>query len=387
MLNFPLKIKGDRGIWSIVILLGLISILVVYSSIVTLAYKHQGGNTLYYLFRHSIFMVLGFAIIYGVSRIKFTYFSKIALIGFYISIPLLVFTLFKGENINDASRWIRIPIIGWTFQTSDLAKLTLIMYIARILAIQQKSKEKDSFKKGYLPLIVPIVVVCLLIFPANFSTSALLFTASFVLMFIGGVKLKYLLGTILVIVVSGFLFFLIGKNFPAVTPKRFQTWVSRVESFTGNETKENYQAEQSKIAIATGGVLGKGPGKSTQRNFLPHPYSDFIYAIVIEEYGLAGGIFVLLLYLMILFRSIKIIVNAERNFAKFLVAGICFLMVFQGLINMAVAVGLMPVTGQPLPLISMGGTSTWFTCLSIGIILSVSSSQENSNSNINAAKA
>ncbi len=332
-------------------------------------------------------MVMGFGIMHGISHIKFNYFSKIALIGLYISIPLLLFTLFKGENINEASRWIRVPIIGWTFQTSDLAKLTLIMYIARLLAIQQKSKDKDTFKKGYLPLIIPIGIVCVLIFPANFSTAAVLFTSSMILMFIGGVKFKFLGGTLLAIALAGFMFFMVGKTYPDAVPVRFSTWVKRIESFKEGNAESNYQAEQSKIAIATGGVFGKGPGKSTQRNFLPHPYSDFIYAMVIEEYGMLGGCFVLFLYLMLLFRCIKIIMSTDRYFAKFLVAGICFLMVFQGLINMAVAVGLMPVTGQPLPLISMGGTSTWFTCLSIGIILSVSTSAvtNNKNSTLNAA--
>ncbi len=384
---FNIQLKGDRVIWAVTILLALISTLVVYSSIVTLAYKHQQGNTLYYLFRHSVFLLVGLAITYYISRVKFAYFSKISLIAIIISIPLLLVTLLTGANINDASRWLVIPIINQTFQTSDLAKLALLMYVARTLALKQH--DMGNFKTTYLPIIIPILITCGLIFPANFSTAAVLFMSCILLMFIGRVKIKFLIGTLLTAILIGGLALLIAVKFPDLLP-RAKTWSKRIENFKGGnkaDSDSNYQSEQSKIAIAIGGPLGKGPGKSTQRNFLPHPYSDFIYAIVIEEYGMLGGVFVLFLYLILLFRCVKIINKTDRIFGKLLVAGISFTMVFQALINMGVATNLLPVTGQPLPMVSMGGTSIWFTCLSIGIILSVSASQEDAEKEKEKPKA
>lgn len=368
-----LNIKGDRGIWAICLLFSLISLLVVYSSIVTLAYKHQQGNTFYYLFRHGVFLTIGLGIIYYVHKINYKYLSKLSIIFLVISIPLLLFTLLFGANKNEASRWLMIPIINQTFQTSDFAKLALIMYVSRVLSLKQH--QTDKFKEGFLPVIIPVVLVCACILPANFSTAALLFSACMLLMFIARIHWSFLIGTAAVgIIAASILVFVIIK-YPTIMP-RAATWNKRIESFKTGESKDNYQAEQSKIAIATGGLFGKGPGKSTQRNFLPHPYSDFIFAIVMEEYGLLGGVFVLFLYIIFLFRSIRIMHQTDRIFGKLLVAGISFLLVFQALVNMAVAVNLFPVTGQPLPMISMGGTSMWFTCLSMGIILSVSHESE-----------
>ena len=361
--------KGDRAIWLVVLLLATISTLVVYTSITSLAYRHHDGNTFYYLFRHTTFLAIGIAIMYGIHKIKYSYFSRIAQLALYISIPLLLLTLLIGSNLNNASRWLVIPVINQSFQTSDLAKLALIMYIARILSIRQ-DVIKD-FKKAFLPIVVPIFLVCGLIFPANFSTAAVLFTVCLVLMFIGRISMKHIGAMIGSGVVAISLAFLLAMSVPGLLP-RIDTWIARIENFSSQDSKGNYQAEQSKIAVATGGITGKGPGKSTQRNFLPHPYSDFIYAIVLEEYGLIGGVTVLMLYLILLYRAVRIVVKSPKAFGALLAVGIAFMLVFQAMINMAVAVNLFPVTGQPLPMVSMGGTSIWFTCIAIGIILSVS---------------
>lgn len=373
-------IKGDRAIWLIMLLLSVFSLLLVYSSIVTLAYRHHDGNTLYYLFRHGFILVCGLGLMFLAHKVKFTYYSKIAQLALYVSIPLLLITLLMGTSINSANRWLTIPVINQTFQTSDLAKVALIMFVARFLAIRQD--EIRDFKRGFLPLLVPIFIVCGLILPADLSTAALLFVNCLVLMFIGRVQLKH----IGLLVVSGAIaltmVYMTGKAMPG-SFSRLDTWVSRVETFVSPDAaniNQNYQSDQSKIAIATGGVLGKMPGKSTQRNFLPHPYSDFIYSIVLEEYGLIGGFVTLMLYLMLLFRSIKIGMNCSRTFGSLLSIGIGFSLVFQAMVNMAVAVNLVPVTGQPLPMVSMGGTSIWFTCFAVGIILSVSAGVDSNSS-------
>ena len=370
---FDKYLKGDKVIWSVVLLLSIFSLLAVYSSIVTLAYKYHGGDTLYYLFKHGMMLIIGFAFMLLVHRLNFKYYSRISQIALYISAPLLLLTLSFGANINDASRWLVIPVINQTFQTSDLAKLALIIYLARELSRRQ-DKIKD-FKMAFIPIMIPVLVICGLILPANFSTAAMLFTTSLIVMFIGRISLKYIFSLIGIGVGALMLMMLIAKTQPELLP-RMDTWVKRVESFSSGEREGNYQAEQAKIAIATGGIFGKGPGGSTQRNFLPHPYSDFIYAIIIEEYGLIGGVFIILLYLVLFFRGIRIAQKSEKTFGSLMAIGLSFSLVFQAMINMAVAVNLFPVTGQPLPLVSMGGTSIWFTCLAIGIILSVSAKNE-----------
>ena len=360
---------GDRAIWLVVLFLAIISTLVVYTSITSLAYRHHDGNTFYYLFRHSAFLIIGLGIMYGIHRIKYSYFSRVAQLALYVSIPLLLLTLLIGSNLNNATRWLVIPVINQSFQTSDLAKLSLIMYVARRLSISQDIIK--DFKKAFVPIVIPIFAVCWLIFPANFSTAAVLFTVCLVLMFIGRISLKHIGATIGSGIVVIALAFLLAMSVPGLLP-RIDTWIARIENFSSADSNSNYQAEQSKIAVATGGITGKGPGKSTQRNFLPHPYSDFIYAIVLEEYGLIGGITVLMLYLILLYRAVRIVVKSPKAFGALLAVGIAFMLVFQAMINMAVAVNLFPVTGQPLPMVSMGGTSIWFTCIAIGIILSVS---------------
>lgn len=368
MIKF-LSIKGDKAIWMVVLILSVISSLAVYSSTETLAFKYQGGNTIYYVLKHTMILFAGIGLMILTHRIKYTYYSRIAQVLLYISIPLLLFTLMNGTNLNEASRWLTLPVINLSFQTSDIAKLALIMYIARVLS--KKQDHIKEFKGAFVPIMAPIILTVILILPANFSTAAVLFATSMVLLFIGRINLKYIavLGGVGVAILI--ILFLFARSYPQILP-RLDTWIARVENFQDPDSEGNYQVEQAKIAIAQGGVLGKLPGHSVQRNFLPHPYSDFIFAIIIEEYGLIGSSFVVLLYMILLVRAVKIASKAEGTFAAFLVIGLAFSLVFQGFINMAVAVNLLPVTGQPLPLLSMGGTSIWFTSISIGIILSVS---------------
>jgi cell division protein FtsW len=366
------NIKGDKVIWIVVILLSIFSLLAVYSSTGTLAYKKQHGNTEYYMMKHLLILGFGFGLMYLTHLIKYTYFSRISLIGLILTFPLLGLTLVSGTNLNEASRWLTVPIINLTFQSSDMAKLFLIMYLARILSKKQELVE--NFRRGFLPVIVPVILVTVFILPANFSTAAILFVTSLILMFIGRMSLKYIFSLIGLGLVSVVFIFAVALVFPHLFP-RGETWVRRVDHFIHKDKASadaTYQVDQAKIAIVTGGLLGKSPGKSTQRNFLPHPYSDFIFAIIIEEYGFIGGSFVMLLYLILFFRVIRIAGKCQGNFGALLSVGIGFSLVFQAMINMAVAVNLFPVTGQTLPLVSMGGTSIWFTSIAIGIILSVS---------------
>ena len=360
--------KGDRTIWLIVFVLSIFSLLAVYSSTGTLAYKFKSGNTEYYLIKHLIILGFGLALMYGAHLIKYTYFSRISLVALWLTIPLLLLTLLLGTNFNEASRWLTLPGTNITFQTSDFAKLALIMYVARMLS--KKQGEIDTFKSAFFTVIVPVLLVCALILPANFSTAAMVFLSACYLMFIGRMRIKFIFGMIGIGIASFGLFVLIslatGNN------GRILTWKARIENFIAGDNTDNYQTEQAKIAIAGGGLVGKFPGNSVQRNFLPHPYSDFIYAIIIEEYGFIGGAFILFLYILLFFRVIRFIHHSPMAFGTLLAAGCAFTLVFQALINMAVAVNLFPVTGQPLPMLSMGGTSIWFTSLSLGVVLSVS---------------
>lgn len=365
-------LKGDRTIWVVVFFLYIVSILAVYSSTGTLAYRFRAGNTEYYLLRHFIIIVLGVGLLYISHNIKYRYYSTLSQIALYIAIPLLIFTLFRGTSIHEASRWITLPIINLSFQSSDFAKLALIMYLARMLTRRQDYI--SDLHTSFLPMVFPVVIVCALIMPANFSTAAALFVSSVVLMFIGRVQVKHIAALLGVSIAGAALMIIILSSIP--DSGRVETWQNRINSFTNKEQANTYQADQAKIAIATGGIFGKMPGNSTQRNFLPQAYSDFIYAIIIEEYGLIGGFTVLLLYLILLYRGIRIAHKSPGTFGALLAAGLSFSLVFQAMINMAVAVNLLPITGQPLPLVSMGGTSLWFTSLSIGIILSVSRSIE-----------
>ncbi len=368
------NIKGDKVIWTVVFLLTIISFLAVYSSTGTLAWKFKGGNTEYYMLKHAIILFFGLLLMYFAHLVKYTYYSRIFQIALYIAVPLLLVTLIFGLNINEARRVLQLPF-NLTFQTSDLAKITLIIYLARMLT--KKQENIKSFKEAFVPLLVPVLVVCGLIFPANFSTAAILFTTSMVLIFIGRVRLTYFFGMIGIGIVVLAMALTILYFMPVEQQGRFGTWKKRITTFVdGGESVDNYQVEQSKIAIASGYPFGKGPGNSTQRNFLPHPYSDFIFAIIVEEYGIIGGFILVLLYLILFFRAVRIVTKAPGTFGSFLTIGVGFSLVFQAMINMGVAVNILPVTGQPMPLVSMGGTSIWFTSLSIGIILSVSKDLE-----------
>ncbi|HEY0677555.1 MAG TPA: FtsW/RodA/SpoVE family cell cycle protein [Chitinophagaceae bacterium] len=388
--NLGQRARGDKVIWAIVVILGLVSLLAVYSSTGLLAYKMNRGNTEVYLFKQVVFISLGITVIYFMHRVNYTFYSRLAVILFLLSIPLLLYTLFYGVTLNEGSRWIRVPVINLTFQTSDLAKLALFMYVSRQLSRRQYLVK--DFKKGFLPVIIPVGVICLLIAPANLSTALLLGASCLMLMFIGRVRLKYLLVTIGIALLPVIMLITLAtayydkqeqkcEELPAVLQvSRIPTWIKRVQNFMyaskDFDKDDNYQINQAKIAIAKGGWLGAGPGNSESRNFLPHPYSDFIYAIIIEEYGLIGGACLMFIYILFLFRSIRIFRKCPYAFGAFLALGLSFTLVIQALTNMAVNVNLFPVTGVTLPLVSMGGSSFLFTCVSIGIILSVARNVE-----------
>jgi cell division protein FtsW len=390
--NLLSKTKGDKVIWALVIVLVLVSLLVVYSATGSLAYKMYKGNTEIYLFKQIAFIILGIGVIYFAHRVNYTIWSKVAQVIFLLSIPLLIYTLFFGVRMNEGSRWIRLPIINMTMQTSDLAKLALFMYLARLLS--KKQNVIKDFKKGYLPLIMPVVVICALIAPANLSTALLLGASCILLLFIGRVNTKHLVVTIgialipvIFLVIAAMVSHNSGNEEALIVKKsssdlfaRVETWVNRMEGFIYGSAQPiddgAYQVTQAKIAIAKGGMMGVGPGNSEQRNFLPQAYNDFIYPIIIEEYGFIGGTFIVFVYLVFLFRSIRIFKRCPYAFGAFLALGLSFTLVIQAVANMAVSVNLFPVTGVTLPLISMGGSSFLFTCFSIGIILSVARNVE-----------
>lgn len=395
------KTKGDRVIWAVVLLLVLISLLAVYSATGTLAYKMYRGNTEVYLFKQIAFIAIGFCVIYFAHRVNYTIYSRVAKIIFILSIPLLLYTLFFGVTLNEGSRWIRLPIINLTMQTSDLAKLALFMFLARLLSRRQ-NRIKD-FKRGFLPVMLPVGITCMLIAPANLSTALLLGASCMVLLFIGRASTRHLLLTMGIALIPVLLLIMAavyshktsddneatGREKSSKILSRVDTWISRVENFMygGKEDADDhlYQVNQAKIAIAKGGTFGNGPGNSEQRNFLPQAYNDFIYAIIIEEYGLVGGAMIIFIYLVFLYRSIRLFKKCPYAFGAFLSLGLSFTLVLQAMANMAVNVNLFPVTGVTLPLVSMGGSSFLFTCLSIGIILSVARNVEQLEGKKNAA--
>lgn len=367
-------IQGDKVIWVLAIMLSVVSLLAIYSSTGSLAWLQRNGNTEYYLVKQLITVFLGLLFMLLVHRSKYQYFSFSGWILFYLSIPLLIATLLWGPVINGARRYLlfHLPVIGEiTFQTSDLAKLALIMYLARFLAKKQNVIENG---RSFLYSIIPVLIMCGLIFPMNLSTAALMFVGSLGLLFIGRVRIKHLLLLSGSAIAGVLLLMAVAAIEPELLP-RVDTWNKRIVSFF-DDKEEEFQVVQSKTAIAKGGLVRLAPGQSTQRNYLPHAYSDYVYAIIIEEYGLLGGAIILLMFIIILFRSIKIARLCPTKFGSYLVIGISFMMVFQALVNMGVAVDLLPVTGQTLPFISMGGTSYWFSCIGIGMILSVSRSIE-----------
>lgn len=366
------KTKGDRVIWAVVLMLSLISLLAVYSSTGSLAYRSD-KNSSYFLLKQVMVLGLGLLIIYWVHNINYTKFAKVAVFLYLISLPLLLYTLFFGTSLNEGSRWIKLPGINLTFQTSDLAKLALFMFLARVLSMKQ-AVIKD-FKKGFVPVLIPMFLTCAFIAPANLSTALMLGATCSIVFFIGRVEVKHLLLLFAAGIMGVTLLFLGSK---LTGWGRAKTWEQRIVDFTGGKKKDDpkqedvYQVQQAKIAIANGGVTGRGPGNSLQRNFLPHPYSDFIYSIIIEEYGLIGGALIVFFYLLFLWRSILIFKRCPFAFGAFLAVGLSITLVFQAMLNMAVNVHLVPVTGLTLPMVSMGGSSIWFTSIAIGIILSVS---------------
>ena len=354
-------IQGDPVIWLIVLALSILSVLVVYSATGTLAYAKMEGNTEHYLFKHSSFMLMSLFAMWVAHKIDYRYYAKLSRLALWLCVPLLFITWQFGTNINEATRWITIPLINQTFQPSDLAKFALIVTLASMLAKRQD--KIDDVKEALIPMLLWIGVICGLIAMSNFSTAILVFTTCMLMLFIGRVSMKYLFLLIAIGIVAGGIALAVGQ--------RAETVISRVQSFIAAD-EVPYQAEQSYIAIAKGGLIRFAPGGSTQRNFLPSPYSDFIYAIVIEEYGLVGGVFVLFLYLALLYRGTRMVSKSERTYGGLLAAGLSFALVFQAMVNMGVAVGLGPITGLTLPLVSMGGTSQLFTGIAIGIVLSVS---------------
>jgi len=354
------QLKGDPVIWIVVFLLSVISVLVVYSATGTLAFKKL-RNPEIYLLNHGVLLLLSIGAMWVAHRIDYRYYAGLSKLLLWISVPLLIYTFFKGATINEASRWIVIPVINKTFQSSDLAGFALITSMAAMLSRRQQNIH--DFKEAIIPILLWCGIICGLIALTNLSSAALLFMTCMMLLFIGRVPVKYLAMLLLVGVLTGALALNIGV--------RSETARNRIESYL-DDTKMSFQAKHAQIAVASGGFFGKGPGNSTQRNILPHPYSDFVFAIIVEEYGMLGGVLVLLLYLVLLYRGMRLVVTSERAYGGLLAAGLTFSLVFQALINISVAVGLFPVTGMPLPLVSMGGTSLLFTGISIGIILSIS---------------
>ena len=365
------KTKGDQVIWGVVMLLSFISLLAVYSSTGSLAYRME-RNSSYYLVKQLMVLGLGLLITFWVHKINYTKFAKIAVILYLASLPLLLYTLCFGMSLNEGSRWIRLPVVNLTFQTSDLAKLALFMYLARVLSMKQ-AVIKDM-RTGFIPVLVPMLFTCSLIAPANLSTALMLGVTCCIVFYIGRVRMKHLM----LLCIVGFIGISVLFTISKITGfGRANTWEQRIEDFAGGKKKgggheDVFQVQQAKIAIANGGITGRGPGRSLQKNFLPHPYSDFIFSIIIEEYGLLGGGIVVLLYLLFLWRSILIFKRCPFAFGAFLAVGLSITLVFQAMLNMAVNVHLVPVTGLTLPMISMGGSSIWFTSIAIGIVLSVS---------------
>jgi cell division protein FtsW len=368
MKKFVELLKGDSVIWTMVILLSGIGIVEVYSATSMLAYKYQDGHTTYYFLRHLMFVCIGLILMFCASRISYKYYFKIATPALCMAVFFLILTLMTGRDTNDARRWL--SLFGIRFQTSDPAKLALMIYLAKVISSSQNAGVKmiDVFKK----CMIAIVLVCGLVLPSNFSTAFLIGVASLTVLFIGRINYKWLLGSIAGAVLAFGMF--VGVMLATGTHSRVGTWSKRIETFFNpkENSSADFQAQQSKIAIALGDVFGKGPGNSTQRNILPHPYSDFIYAIIVEEGGLVAGTVVIVFYLVFFYRCILIIKNSERAFPAFIVLGLSLNVMLQAVANMLVAVNITPVTGQPLPFVSMGGTASIFTLFSVGIILNIS---------------
>ena len=361
------NLQGDRGLWLVWFSLAVFSLLAVYSSSGTLAYKSRGGNTEFFLLKQIVFLIFGGVLTYYCSQTTYTKFNKWAPVLLLLTLPLLLYTVLFGLEVNDARRWIEIPFVGQTFQTSDFAKLALITYVARM--ISSKQDVIKNFNQAFVPIILPVILVCGLIAPADLSTAMMLFLTCGLMMFVGRVNLKFIMLLLAFGLIILTLLMVLGTIFPDFI--RSGTWVARISSFFGSEDAV-YQVQQAKIAIANGEWTGVGPGNSVQRNFLPSPYSDFIYAIICEEYGLLGALVVIGLYTFLLVRCTGLVTRFPKAFGAMLAMGLAYNIVIQAYLNIAVSVDLVPVTGLTLPMISMGGTSLLFTCIAFGMILSVS---------------
>ncbi|MFM7618561.1 MAG: FtsW/RodA/SpoVE family cell cycle protein [Bacteroidota bacterium] len=366
-------VKGDKVIWIIALLFSALSLLAVYSAVSSLVWGGE-GSSISHLVKHGFMLFFGFVVMFLVHLMPLNYISRGAQLAIWIAVLLLVMTLMFGSNINNADRWLKIPGIGLTIQTSDFAKLVLLTYIARQLTV--KRKELKDFRKGVLPIVLPIAVVCLLILPANFSTAALLGFVSFIILAVGGVPWKHLFKLVAFVLSFLLLVIVLGEFGPDKLLPRYDTWKNRIfkkEADAGKIDDSDYQIELAKFAIHEGGVIPKGPGSGSSRNFLPHPYSDMIFAFVIEEYGsIIGGFCLIFLYVIFLFRVIRTSVRSPKQFGALAALGLGLMITVQAFVNMSVAVDLIPTTGQPLPMVSMGGTSILFTFMMFGIILAIS---------------
>jgi len=370
-------ILGDRVLWVALALLSIFSFLPVFSASSNLTYVVGQGTPWSHLLKHFIVLLFGFGLMYGLHKIPYQYFKGISILALPLIILLLIYTASQGNLIAgaNANRWIRIPIVGLSFQTSTLASIVLLAYVAHLMS--KDNPKLYRLKTSILPLWLPVFLVILLILPANLSTSALMFFMVLILVFLGGYPIRYLLGMLGMGLLMALLFVLIAKAYPDWVPNRIDTWISRIENFNSAEDNGgNYQIERAKTAIATGGLLGLGAGKSVMKNFLPQSSSDFIYAIIVEEFGLVGGTALILLYLVVLFRIVVIAHKSDTVYGKLLVLGLGLPIIIQAFVNMAVALQIFPVTGQTLPLISSGGTAAWMTCIAFGMILSVSAGQK-----------
>ena len=377
MKNIKNIILGDRVLWVAIALLSVFSFLPVFSASSNLTYVVGQGTPWSHLLKHFVVLLFGFALMYSLHKIPYHYFKGISILALPLIILLLIYTATQGNLIGgaNANRWISIPIVGLSFQTSTLASIVLLAYVAHLMS--KYNPELNRLKSSILKLWIPVFIVILLILPANLSTSVLLFFMVLILVFLGGYPIKYLLGMFGMGLFMAFLFILIAKAYPDWVPNRIDTWISRIENFnSGVDNSGNYQIERAKTAIATGGFLGVGAGKSVMKNFLPQSSSDFIYAIIVEEFGLVGGTALILLYLVVLFRIVVIAHKSDTVYGKLLVLGLGLPIIMQAFVNMAVALQVFPVTGQTLPLISSGGTAAWMTCISFGMILSVSAGQK-----------
>jgi cell division protein FtsW len=367
-------INGDRVLWVALALLSIFSFLPVFSASSNLAYVVGQGTPWSHLFKHFIVILFGFVLMIVTHRVPYRYFKGISILALPLTIFLLIYTASQGNLIDgaNANRWIKIPFVGFSFQTSNLASIVLLIYVAHL--ISKGSPKIFKFKSSIIPLWLPVFTVILLILPANLSSAALLFLMILILVFLGGYPVKYLISMFAVGMVLTITFVLAAKSYPEIFPNRVDTWINRIENFgISGENEGNYQIERAKTAIVTGGLVGLGAGKSVMKNFLPQSSSDFIYAIIVEEFGLVGGTALILLYLIVLFRIIVIANKANTVFGKLLVLGLGLPVIIQAFVNMGVALQVLPVTGQTLPLISSGGTAAWMTCIAFGIILSVSS--------------